>query len=61
MTLTSCSYSTRKLRLNIELFLAIIVLVCYIFSFWIIIRVVRAIERIASKIEKIVDNENTTE
>ena len=33
----------------------------YIYSFWLIFRAVRAIERIADKIEKIVDNQNTRE
>ena len=65
-----------------EALLAIIVLVFYIFSFWVIIRVIRAIERIAdnlgtigrahtrsadgigriaAKVERITDNENTRE
>ena len=33
----------------------------YILSFWLLLRAVRAIERVASKIAKIVDNENTRE
>ena len=33
----------------------------YIFAFWLLFRVVRAMERIAAKIEKIVDNQNTRE
>ena len=33
----------------------------YILSFWLLFRAVRAIERIADKIEKIADNENARE
>ena len=40
---------------------AIAMLAAYILLFWLIVRAVRAIERIANKIEKIVDNQNTRE
>ncbi len=33
----------------------------YILPFWLLLRVVRAIEKIADKIEKIADNEDTKE
>ena len=40
---------------------AIMMLVLYILLFWLIFRAARALERIADKIERIVDNENTRE
>lgn len=33
----------------------------YILSIWLLLRAVRAIEKIANKIERITDNENTRE
>ena len=44
-----------------EVFSAIIVLAFYIFLFRLLLRAVRAIERIADKIGKFADNENTRE
>lgn len=39
----------------------LLIALLYILSFWLLLRAVRAIERIAAKIAKIVDNENTRE
>ena len=44
-----------------EMFFGIIGLALYIFLFWLLLRTVRAIEKIADKIEQIPDNENTRE
>ena len=44
-----------------EVLWAVIVLAFYILPFWILFRAVRALERIADKIERITDGENTGE
>ena len=44
-----------------EIFFSIIVLALYIFLFSLLLRTVRAIEKIADKIEQIPDNENSRE
>ena len=49
----------QKVSFNMEVFFAIIGLVFYILPFWFLLRAVRAIEKIANKIEQIPNNEST--
>ena len=42
-----------------EFLILLLVALFYIFPFWLLLRAVRAIEKIAAKIEKIPDNEDT--
>ena len=43
----------------VEFLMLLLVALFYIFPFWLLFRAVRALEKIADKIEKIPDNEDT--